>query len=131
MKLAHLQVNKTRRPKKTLSYVSPPPFNLVPTRKSRVAAARACWGEKKRSDPISETLSMIFFLHSAEPALVPQRPTACGSILMFATVFIKYRKLGREEDPRRGDATPPSLPAPSWSSFNSATVLRKLNITKQ
>ena len=65
------------------------------------------------------------------PALILWRPTACGSILLFATVFIKYRKLGREVDPKQGDAPPAYLPGPSWSSFNSATVLRKLNITKQ
>lgn len=43
---------------------------------------------------------MIFCFLSARPALILWRPTACGSILRFTAVFIKYRKLGQEVDPR-------------------------------
>lgn len=67
----------------------------------------------------------------ARPALILRRPTAGGSVLVFAAVFTKHRKLGREVALRTGVAAPSLPPDPTWSSLNSATKPRRLNITKQ
>lgn len=74
---------------------------------------------------------MIFFFISARLALILLRLTACGSALMFATVFIKYGKLGQELTQRRGDAFSSPHSSSHWSSSNSAAMSRKPNITKQ